>query len=65
MPWFNQKNINLSVQDNLLKLKAERKKPSEAKEKDRYAKSFDYGHFEQSWTVPRIQPTLQYCKDSL
>jgi HSP20 family molecular chaperone IbpA len=53
MPGFDQKDIDLSVENNLLKLKAERKQPSEVKEQDWYAKSFRYGHFEQSWTLPK------------
>ena len=53
MPGFDQKDIDLSVENNLLKLKAERKQPSEVKEQDWHTKSFRYGHFEQSWTLPK------------
>jgi HSP20 family protein len=53
MPGFDQKDIDVSVENNLLKLKAERKQPSEVKEEDWHAKSFRYGHFEQSWTLPK------------
>ena len=53
MPGFDQKDIDLSVENNLLKLKAERKQPSEVKEQDWYTKSFRYGQFEQSWTLPK------------
>ena len=53
MPGFDQKDIDLSVENNVLKLKAERKQPSEVKVQDWYTKSFRYGHFEQSWTLPK------------
>jgi HSP20 family protein len=53
MPGIDQKDVNLSVENNVLKITAERKQPSEVKEKDWYAKSFRYGHFEQSWTLPK------------
>lgn len=53
MPGFDEKDIDLSVENNLLKLKAERKQPCEVKKEDWYAKSFRYGHFEQSWTLPK------------
>ena len=53
LPGIDQKDIDLSVENNVLKIKAERKEPSEVKEKDWYAKSFRYGHFEQSWTLPK------------
>ena len=53
LPGIEQKDIDLSVENNLLKLKAERKQHSEVKEQDWYAKSFRYGHFEQSWTLPK------------
>jgi HSP20 family protein len=53
MPGIDQKDIDLSVENNVLKIKAERKEPSEVKEEDWYAKSFHYGHFEQSWTLPK------------
>jgi HSP20 family protein len=53
MPGIDQKDIDLSVENNVLKITAERKQPSEVKEKDWYAKRFRYGHFEQSWTLPK------------
>jgi HSP20 family protein len=53
MPGIDQKDINLSVENNVLKITAERKQPSEVQEEDWYAKSFRYGHFEQSWTLPK------------
>ncbi len=53
MPGIDQKDIDVSVENNLLKIKAERKQPSEVNEKDWYAKSFHYGRFEQSWTLPK------------
>jgi HSP20 family protein len=53
MPGIDQKDIDLSVENNVLKIKAERKQPSEVNEKDWYAKSFLYGRFEQSWTLPK------------
>ena len=52
LPGIDQKDIDLSVENNVLKIKAERKQPSEVKENDWYAKSFRYGRFEQSWTLP-------------
>jgi HSP20 family protein len=53
LPGIDQKDIDLSVENNVLKIKAERKEPSEVKEKDWYAKGFRYGRFEQSWTLPK------------
>jgi HSP20 family protein len=53
MPGIDQKDIDLSVENNVLKIKAERKQPHEVNEKDWYTKSFSYGHFEQSWTLPK------------
>src|SRR5213594_975067 len=53
LPGIDQKDIDLSVENNVLRIKAERKQPSEVKEKDWYAKGFRYGHFEQSWTLPK------------
>jgi HSP20 family protein len=53
MPGIDQKDIDLSVENNVLKITAERKQPSEVKEEDWYSKSFRYGHFEQSWTLPK------------
>jgi HSP20 family protein len=53
LPGIDQKDIDLSVENNVLKIKAERKQPSEVKENDWYAKSFRYGRFEQSWTLPK------------
>ena len=53
LPGIDQKDIDLSVENNVLKIKTERKEPSEVKEEDWYAKSFRYGQFEQSWTLPK------------
>src|SRR5437016_8610153 len=53
LPGIDQKDIDLSVENNVLKIKAERKQPNEVKEKDWYARSFLYGRFEQSWTLPK------------
>jgi HSP20 family protein len=53
LPGIDQKDIDLSVENNVLRIKAERKQPTEVKEKDWYAKGFRYGHFEQSWTLPK------------
>jgi HSP20 family protein len=53
LPGVDQKDIDLSVENNVLKIKAERKEPSEVKEEDWYAKGFQYGRFEQSWTLPK------------
>lgn len=53
LPGIDQKDIDLSVENNVLKIKAERKQPNEVKERDWYARSFYYGQFEQSWTLPK------------
>jgi HSP20 family protein len=53
LPGIDQKDIDLSVENNVLRIKAERKQPTEVKEQDWYAKGFRYGHFEQSWTLPK------------
>ena len=53
LPGIDQKAIDLSVEGNVLKIKAERKEPNSVKEGDWYARSFCYGQFEQSWTLPK------------
>jgi HSP20 family protein len=53
LPGIDQKDIDLSVENNVLKIKAERKQPNEVKEEDWYARSFRYGQFEQSWTLSK------------
>jgi HSP20 family protein len=53
LPGVDQKDIDLSVEDNVLTIKAERKQPHEVKEKDWHAKGFSYGRFEQSWSLPK------------
>jgi len=53
MPGIDQKDIDLSVENNVLKIKAERKQPNEVNEEDWYVKTFCYGHFERSWTLPK------------
>jgi HSP20 family protein len=52
LPGIDQKDIDLSVENNVLKITAERKQPTEVKEEDWYA-SFQYGQFERSWTLPK------------
>jgi HSP20 family protein len=52
LPGVDQKDIDLSVENNVLKITAERKQPTEVKEEDWYA-SFQYGQFERSWTLPK------------
>jgi HSP20 family protein len=53
LPGIDQKDIDLSVENNVLKITAERKQPNEVKEEDWYARSFCYGQFERSWTLPK------------
>jgi HSP20 family protein len=53
LPGIDQKDIDLSVENNVLKIKAERKQPNQVEEKDWYAKSFFYGRFEQSYALPK------------
>ena len=53
LPGIDQKDIDLSVENNVLKITAERKQPTEVKEEDWYARSFQYGRFERSWTLPK------------
>jgi len=53
LPGVDQKDIDLSVEDNVVTIKAERKEPHDVKEKDWHAKGFSYGRFEQSWTLPK------------
>jgi HSP20 family protein len=53
LPGIDQKDIDLSVENSVLKIKAERKQPNEVKEEDWYARSFCYGQFERSWTLPK------------
>jgi HSP20 family protein len=53
LPGIDQKDIDLSVENNVLKITAERKQPNEVKEEDWYARSFQYGRLERSWTLPK------------
>jgi HSP20 family protein len=53
LPGIDRKDIDLSVENSVLKIKAERKQPNEVKEEDWYARSFCYGQFERSWTLPK------------
>jgi len=53
LPGIDQKDIDLSVENNVLKIKAERKQPNQVDEKDWYAKSFYYGRFEQNYALPK------------
>jgi HSP20 family protein len=53
LPGVDQKDIDLSVENNVLKITAERKQPTEVKEEDWYARSFHYGRLERSWTLPK------------
>jgi HSP20 family protein len=53
LPGIDQKDIDLSVENGVLKIKAERKQPNEVKEENWYARSFSYGQFERSWTLPK------------
>jgi HSP20 family protein len=53
LPGIDQKDIDLSVENNVLKITAERKQPNEVKEEDWYARSFHYGRLERSWTLPK------------
>ncbi len=53
LPGIEQKDIDLSVENNLLKIKAERKRPNQVDQGDWYAKSFHYGMFEQTHPLPK------------
>jgi HSP20 family protein len=53
LPGIDRKDIDLSVENSVLKIKAERKQPNEVKEEDWYARSFHYGRLERSWTLPK------------
>jgi HSP20 family protein len=53
LPGIDLKDIELSVENNVLKVKAERRQPSQVDEKDWHARSFHYGHFEQTCALPK------------
>jgi HSP20 family protein len=53
LPGIDQRDIDLSVENNVLKIKAERKQPHEVNEKDWYSKSFHYGQFVQTYALPQ------------
>jgi HSP20 family protein len=53
LPGVDQKDIELSVENNVLRIKAERKQPFQVDEKDWHAKSFLYGRFEHSYVLPK------------
>jgi HSP20 family protein len=53
LPGIEQKDIDLSVENNVLKIKTERKQPNQVDEGDWYAKSFHYGLFEQTYALPK------------
>ena len=47
-PGMNEKDISVTLRDNVLILEGERKKETEEEEKDRYFSEFSYGSFYRS-----------------
>lgn len=52
LPGMTQKDIDVSVEDDVLRIKGERKKETETKEKNFYRVERTYGVFERSFTLP-------------
>jgi HSP20 family protein len=53
LPGIDEKDIDLSVENNVLKIKAERKRPNQVDEGEWYSRSFHYGILEQTYTLPQ------------
>ncbi len=52
LPGMTQKDIDVSVEDDVLRIKGEKKKETETKEKNFYRVERTYGVFERSFTLP-------------
>ncbi len=52
LPGLTQKDINVSVEDDVLSIKGEKKKEQEVKEDNFYRIERVYGSFERSFTLP-------------
>ena len=52
LPGIDEKDINLSVEDGLLKISGEKKSETENKEKGYYLKECSYGSFSRSVRLP-------------
>jgi HSP20 family protein len=52
LPGMTQKDIDVSVEDDVLRIKGEKKKESEVKEDNFYRVERAYGSFERSFTLP-------------
>ena len=52
LPGMTQKDIDVSVEDDILRIKGEKKKEHEEKKDDAYRLERAYGYFERSFTLP-------------
>ena len=52
LPGINRKNIDISVEDDVLTIKAEKKEEKERKEKSYYYSEREYGTYERYMTLP-------------
>ena len=52
LPGLNQKDINVSVSDNVLTIKGEKKQEKEVKEENYHRVERSYGSFTRSFTLP-------------
>ena len=52
LPGLTQKDIDISVDSDILRIKGEKKKESEVKEDNYYRLERDYGYFERSFSLP-------------
>ncbi|MFO7888819.1 MAG: Hsp20/alpha crystallin family protein [bacterium] len=53
LPGLKKKDIDISVEDGILKLKGEKKTEDEKKEKNYHLRESYYGKFERSFRLPR------------
>ena len=52
LPGLTQKDIDISVDSDILRIKGEKKKKNEVKEDNYYRLERDYGYFERSFSLP-------------
>lgn len=52
LPGFEEKNVDINLEDNLLTIKGKREESSENKDKNYFTKERFYGEFQRSITLP-------------
>jgi HSP20 family protein len=52
IPGVDPKDVDVSIQDRYISIKAERQRPVDVKEEDWHLRGFGYGRIERTWTLP-------------